>query len=102
MRALLDRLRVDADLLVLDSPPLLAVTDSAVLSSFVDGTVLVVDAARGHRRAVRAARDTLGKAGANVLGVVLNRVPARARSDYADYYGNPRGADLAAGKTPPT
>jgi succinoglycan biosynthesis transport protein ExoP len=89
MRTVLDRLKIDEDLVIFDSPPLQAVTDSAILSSFVDGTVFVIDAQHGRRRAVRAAREALAKAGANVLGAVLNRIPARANSDYASYYGGP-------------
>jgi polysaccharide biosynthesis transport protein len=88
MRALLERMKNAADIIIVDSPPLQAVTDSAILSSFLDGTLLVIDAEHSRPRAVRLARETLGKAGANVLGAVLNRIAARARSDYADYYGD--------------
>ena len=87
MRALLERLKASEDLLIFDGPPLGAVTDSALLSSFLDGTIMVIDTARGRRRAVRSGREALTRAGANVLGAVLNRVPARAHSD-ADYYGS--------------
>jgi len=61
------------------------VADPAVLSSFADGTLLVVDASRTHRRDVLRGRDTLSRAGANVLGVVLNRVPARRRDRLPGY-----------------
>ena len=87
MRAILERIQLGNDLLIFDSPPLRAVTDSAILSSFLDGTLLVIDAGRSKRRAVRQGREALAKADANVLGVVLNRIPGRARSEYADYYG---------------
>jgi polysaccharide biosynthesis transport protein len=89
MRTVLDRLKNDEDLVIFDSPPMQSVTDSAILSSFVDGTLVVIDAEHGRRRAVRLARETLAKAGANVLGAVLNRLPARANADvndYSDYY----------------
>ena len=86
MRMVLERLQDAADLVVFDSPPLLAVTDAAVLSSFLDGTLLVIDAKRSRRRAVRPAKDALTRAGANVFGVVLNRVPARAHSEYGGYH----------------
>jgi len=86
MRTILDRLQSAADLIVLDSPPLLAVADSSILSSFMDGTVLVIESHRGRRRAIRQGREVLGRAGANILGVVLNRAPSRARAEYAGYY----------------
>jgi succinoglycan biosynthesis transport protein ExoP len=87
MRATLDRLNDGNDLLILDSPPLQAVADAAILSSFIDGTLFVIDSARGRRGAVRQGREALTKAGANVVGAVLNRTPAGAHSAYADYYG---------------
>jgi polysaccharide biosynthesis transport protein len=87
MLATLGRLRDGCDLVVLDSPPLQAVTDAAIVSSYVDGTLFVIDAARSRRGAVRQGREALVKAGANVLGAVLNRVPAGAHAAYADYYG---------------
>ena len=95
MRAVLERVMEGADLVIIDSPPLQAVTDSAVLSSYVDGTLFVIDARRSRRGTVRKAREALALAGANVLGAVLNRVPARSRSDYGEYYG----ADPATGAT---
>jgi non-specific protein-tyrosine kinase len=75
------------DLVIIDSPPLQAVTDAAVLSSFADATLLVIDAKRSRRRVVRIAGSSLDKAGANVLGVVLNRVPVRALAEKGAYGG---------------
>jgi polysaccharide biosynthesis transport protein len=87
MRAIIDRLKDRADLVIFDSPPLHAVTDAAVLSSFLDGTILVIDAGRSHRGMVRQAREGLEKAGAAVFGAVLNRVSGRAHSESGDHYG---------------
>ena len=93
MRGVLERLALEAELIILDSPPLLAVTDSAVLSAMVDGTLLVIDSGRSRRRAVRAARQSLARAGANVLGVALNRVPRQAGASYHGYGGDRTGKD---------
>jgi succinoglycan biosynthesis transport protein ExoP len=90
MQAVLGLLRQGADLVIFDSPPLQAVTDAAVLSSFVDGTLVVIDAGRSKRRTVRVARETLTRAGARTLGAVLNRVPARTQNAYGGYYGDER------------
>lgn len=87
MQAVLALLQQSADLVIFDSPPLQAVTDSAILSSFVDGTLFVVDARRSRRRTVRLATEALARAGANVVGAVLNRIPAEADPGYAMYYG---------------
>jgi non-specific protein-tyrosine kinase len=88
MRNLVERLKSTAGLIIFDSPPLMAVADSAVLSSFLDGTVLVIDAERSRRRSVRLACMALARAGANILGAALNRVPDQARSAYDTYYGD--------------
>lgn len=94
MRTLVERLKSTRGLIIIDSPPLLAVADSAILSSFADGTVLVIDAERSRRRSVRLAAMALARAGARVLGVALNRVPDAVRSEYDMYYG-----DHSTGKT---
>jgi len=98
MRVTVDRLTAGHDVVVFDSPPLQAVTDAAIVSSFVDGTLFVIDAARSHRGTVRQGREVLAKAGAHVLGAVLNRVPAGAHSDYASYYGGNYESEQAAGR----
>jgi capsular exopolysaccharide synthesis family protein len=97
MRAFLEQLRTTYDLVVFDSAPLELVADTAVLSSFLDATVLVVDAGRSRREAVRRARETLARAGARVLGVCLNRVGRPSPREYGPYYGS--GEETAAGAT---
>jgi non-specific protein-tyrosine kinase len=86
MQAVLSILRESADLLIFDSPPVQTVTDAAVLSAFVDGTLLVVAAGKSRRGNVRKARETLARAGANVLGVVLNRAAIKESLHYGGYY----------------
>ena len=98
MRLILERLKAGGDLLIFDSPPLQAVADSAILGSFLDGTLFVIDAGHSHRRSVRQAREALARAGANVLGAVLNRVPAKSSADYADYYGGAYGSQAGPEK----
>lgn len=97
MRAILERLKTGGDLVIFDSPPLQAVTDSAILSSLLDGTLFVIDAGRSHRAAVRQGREALALAGANVLGAILNGVPARVGSEYAYHYGNYHGSPSVTG-----
>ena len=95
MQSVVTSLSQDFDLLIFDSPPLEVFADSAVLSSFLDGTLLVVDAARSRRASVRRAAEALAKAKANMFGVVLNRLSSPVYADYARYYGLP--AEAAAG-----
>ena len=80
MRAIVDEVRRAADVVIVDSPPLRAVTDAAVLAGLVDGVVLVVDLGHTSRSAVRAGRQALAAVGATVLGTVVNHVSG------ADHY----------------
>ena len=94
MHTVMERLAASAEFVIVDSPPLQAVTDAAILSALVDGTVMVIDAGRTRSGAVRNGRETLAKVGARVLGVTLNRMSESMSGDYYyyDYYGG-YGAD---------
>lgn len=86
MTALLHKLSETYDLLILDTPPLLAASDAAIVSRSVDGAVLVVRAGRTERAALQAAVQQLANVGARVLGTVLNDPDAEVPK-YARYYG---------------
>ncbi|MGH7324238.1 MAG: GumC family protein [Candidatus Rokuibacteriota bacterium] len=90
-RALLQTLRERYPWIIIDSPPVLAVSDAAVLASLVDGVLLIVRAHATPVEAVQLARDALEAVGARMLGVVLNDV-RRSRSTYS--YGNYGYQDL--------
>jgi capsular exopolysaccharide synthesis family protein len=89
MQTVIETLRESADIVIFDSPPLLAVADAAVLSAFADGTLLVIDASRSRRRQVEIASSMLTRAGAKTLGAVLNRVRVTDSFHYAGHYGEP-------------
>lgn len=83
MKELLDAARCDYDYVVLDSAPLLAVTDAAVLSRIVGGTVVVAQSDRVKRQQLGEALEKLDAVEAHLLGVVLNRMLSDSRSAYA-------------------
>jgi succinoglycan biosynthesis transport protein ExoP len=85
MRELREELRKSFDAIVVDSPPALIGADAAVLAQMVDGVLLVVNAGETRRDMARQAVESLRQVGANVIGVVLNRVPTR-RGGYYYYY----------------
>lgn len=85
MRDVLAALCEAADTVILDSPPVLAMSDSAILASQVDGVLLVLSAKDTRRELARRALASLEQVHARVIGVVLNRV-SRERSGYYYYY----------------
>lgn len=84
MEAVIAQLRSQADMVLFDTPPVIAVTDAAVLATKVDGTLLVFQAGKTSRERARQARQMLEKVKAHIVGVVLNN--AEIEQGY-DYYG---------------
>jgi capsular exopolysaccharide synthesis family protein len=85
MKDLLQMLAEHYDHILLDSPPLIRVTDPVILSTLVDGVVLVVHGGKSTREVARRARQELASVGAKIFGVVLNNVDLRCQG-YDDYY----------------
>jgi capsular exopolysaccharide synthesis family protein len=86
MHRAVDKLKADAEIVIFDTPPVQVVIDAAVMSSYLDATVLVVDVGRSRRGALRQAAQALARANATVLGVILNRIPGVSRSSDHGYY----------------
>jgi len=85
---ILNQIGNESDLTIIDSPPVMAVTDSAVLAHRVDGVLLVLKPGTTKLAAARQAVDQLRRVGANPLGVVLNVVDfSRSRYTYYHYKG---------------
>ena len=72
LRGLLKALRVDFDVILLDTPPVLVSADAATLAASADGVLMVVRAGQTDRRAAELARNRVVSAGGRVLGAVLN------------------------------
>ena len=68
-------LAAEADVILLDAPPIVAVSDAVMLATKVDGVILVVNAGKTKRDLARRAKSLLEKVNAHVLGVVLNNAP---------------------------
>ena len=86
MRQLLERCKGIYTHIVMDSPPLLSVTDSVVLARDADAVVMIVRHGKSSKHAMRRARDLLVRSGAPVTGIVLNAVDLNSPEYYA-YYG---------------
>lgn len=78
------------DLIIFDMPPLLAVTDAQIMSTKVDGTILVVRENQSHKQSIKRSVELLQQVGANLLGVVYNDVKREEGDSYYYYYGGSR------------
>ncbi len=85
MARLIEQLKEEADVILFDSPPSLAVTDASVLATQTDGVLLVADAGRTRRNLAKESAERFQQVGANLLGVVLNRLKP-GRGGYYYYY----------------
>ncbi len=86
MEAVLKRCTELYDYIVIDSPPILSVTDGVILARQADAVVLVVRHGKSSKHVVRRARDILLRSGAGITGIVLNAVDLNS-PEYYGYYG---------------
>lgn len=84
---ILEELKQHFDYVLIDTPPIMPVTDAAVVSGKVDGTILVVASGAVSPAIAVEAKTRLEQAGAHLLGVVLNKVDVAANSHYGYGYG---------------
>ena len=84
MRRILQESAKDYDLVLIDSPPVIAVADASVLAHYTDGVILVVAERRAKREYALNAKVQLEKVGANMLGLVVNK--AKLVTDRRGYY----------------
>lgn len=109
-REYLRALSRETDWVVIDSPPVLVVTDASVMAQFVSGVVLVVAADQTSRHAAREAVEQLDAVNAKIIGTILNRVDLHrhpyyysqySRRHYSKYYVKSDRVAAAAAVVPP-
>lgn len=86
MKQLVGQLREDYDLVLIDAPPVGSVTDAAIISTIVDGTILVAASGTVAIDSIKRAKELLEKVNANIVGVVLNKIDKNSNSNYYYYY----------------
>ncbi|MFF2344750.1 polysaccharide biosynthesis tyrosine autokinase [Pseudarthrobacter sp. NPDC058119] len=96
MKQLITGLEEVFDFVVIDAPPLLPVTDAAVLAQHVGGVVVVVGSQTVRRQDLDKSIAALELVGANVLGVVLNRVPVKGPDAYSYTYYSHNESDSSS------
>jgi polysaccharide biosynthesis transport protein len=88
MKEMLALLSERYDHIIIDSPPLLKVTDPVILSTMADGVILVVHGGKSTRDVLRRTRQELSIAGARIFGVVLNNMDVGSEGYANEYYGS--------------
>ncbi|MBB5174570.1 capsular exopolysaccharide synthesis family protein [Texcoconibacillus texcoconensis] len=86
MNALLEEAQTEYTHVIIDTPPVLAVTDAQVLANQCDGTILVAASGKTEKEEAEKAKELLDAANGNILGVVLNQREKR-QGHYYYYYG---------------
>jgi succinoglycan biosynthesis transport protein ExoP len=86
MKTLLEDLLTQADTVIVDTPPAVALTDATLLSSLVNGTLMVITCGRTTREQAKAALQVLENAGIRPLGVIMNQVDRRKGYGYYYFY----------------
>jgi len=87
MEKILAEAKLSYDIILFDTPPVLAVTDAQILANIVDGSILVVRSGETEIEPAQKAKEALAPAKAKLLGVVLNG-REKKQSNYYYYYGN--------------
>jgi capsular exopolysaccharide synthesis family protein len=82
----ISELKEDFDLVIIDAPPTLAVTDACIIAGQADGIILVLDSGTVKPEMAQKAKELLQKANGHLLGVILNRVQVEEEHAYYYYY----------------
>lgn len=88
MKDLLKQIRMEFDTVIIDTPPLLAVTDAQIMANICDGTVLVISSGKAEIENVKKVKDMLQATSSTLLGAVINNKEITGDSGYYYYYGN--------------
>lgn len=88
MKNFIEKIEEDYDMVLIDAPPIGLVTDAAVLSTECDGVILVCAAGQAIIDAVKNGKELLQRVNANILGVVMNKIPLNEGGYYKYHYYN--------------
>lgn len=88
MRRLLEQLRDRFAYIIIDSPPASSFADAGILSTLVDGVMIVVHSERSSRVVVQRVKQRLQELGAHIYGIVLNHVDLQSDDYYSGYYSS--------------
>lgn len=85
-KELLEQLKSQYDCILIDTPPVLLVTDAALMSSISDGTLIVIASGKTEVKDAVKVKELLNNVGANIIGAVNNKTKLSINSQYSKYY----------------
>lgn len=85
-KELLEQLKSQYDYILIDTPPVLLVTDAALMASISDGTLIVITYSKTEVKDAAKVKDILNNVGANIIGAVNNKTKLPKKSQYSKYY----------------
>ena len=86
MKKLIEEVSEQYDVVLIDTPPIIAVTDAAIIAQEVDGVILVLASGEVNKDFAQRAKEQLDKVGAKILGAVLNKADMKTSEYYYYYY----------------
>lgn len=86
MKKFLESLKETYDYIIIDTPPIIMVTDAQILSKYADGCLLVIASGEADKNAAIKAKELLENVDAKILGVVLNKLDTKRKGYYGHYY----------------
>ena len=89
---LIEGLRQLYDYVIIDTPPLGSVIDSAIIANISDGSIIVIESNAISYRFAQNVKAQLDKSGCKILGAILNKIPMESKGYYGKYYGKYYGA----------
>lgn len=106
MRSFVESLKDKYDYIIIDTPPVIMVTDAQILSKYADGCLLVIASEEADKNAAIKAKELLEKVNAKILGAVLNKLDTKRNKYYGCYYhyyyGRDRGKHVKKKVSPKT
>lgn len=86
MKVVLNEFKQLFDIVLIDAPPVLAVTDAQILSTLSNGVIIVASYGQADKYALVKTKEYIEKVGGKVLGVVINKIPEESNGYYGKYY----------------
>ena len=86
MKDTLEELTRLFDMVLIDTPPVLNISDAQILSTLSQGTIIVAAYGKTERKVILNAKESIEKVGGKILGVVINKIPEKHNDIYGNYY----------------